>query len=287
VPDGNRILACVDQSRFAANVTDYAAWAAKRLEAPLELLHVIDRHPEIAAIQDRSGAIGIDAQETLLTELTAVDADRTACAREQGRIFLQQLRQRAVDAGIATPDIRQRHGNLVDSLLEQESTVRLFVLGRRGASAEHTRRDLGRNVEQVVRSLRKPILTVTKGFREPQRALIAFDGGVVTRRGVEMVASSPLFHGMPIHLVMSGKPRQEVSKQLTWAEKVLVEAGFDAVATMIPGDAERVIARAIVDLRIDVLVMGAYGHSPLRNLFLGSKTSDLLRSASIPTLLLR
>ena len=33
--------------------------------------------------------------------------------------------------------------------------------------------------------------------------------------------------------------------------------------------------------------MGAYGHSPLRSLIFGSKTSDLLRSATLPTLLLR
>jgi nucleotide-binding universal stress UspA family protein len=48
-----------------------------------------------------------------------------------------------------------------------------------------------------------------------------------------------------------------------------------------------VIARAVRDHDIDILIMGAYSHSPLRSLFLGSKTSDLLRSAGIPTLLLR
>ena len=36
-----------------------------------------------------------------------------------------------------------------------------------------------------------------------------------------------------------------------------------------------------------MLIMGAYAHSPLRSLLFGSKTSDLLRSAKIPTLLLR
>jgi nucleotide-binding universal stress UspA family protein len=36
-----------------------------------------------------------------------------------------------------------------------------------------------------------------------------------------------------------------------------------------------------------MLLMGAYGHSPLRSLLFGSKTSDLLRSAKVPTLLLR
>ena len=49
-------LAAVDRSSFAAAVTDYASWAAQRLGTPLELLHVINRHPEIASDQsDRSG----------------------------------------------------------------------------------------------------------------------------------------------------------------------------------------------------------------------------------------
>ena len=30
-----KVLACVDQSRFADTVADYAAWAARRMDAPL------------------------------------------------------------------------------------------------------------------------------------------------------------------------------------------------------------------------------------------------------------
>ncbi|ENO86219.1 universal stress protein [Thauera aminoaromatica] len=38
---------------------------------------------------------------------------------------------------------------------------------------------------------------------------------------------------------------------------------------------------------IQMLLMGAYAHSPLRAVLVGSKTTDLLRAATIPTLLLR
>jgi nucleotide-binding universal stress UspA family protein len=79
----NKVLACVDQSRFAEYVADYAAWAARRMDAPLEFLHVIDRHPERGASDDRSGAIGIDAQEELLSKLSAEDEARSRNAREQ------------------------------------------------------------------------------------------------------------------------------------------------------------------------------------------------------------
>ena len=283
----NKVLACVDRSHFADTVADYAAWAARRMDAPLEFLHVIDRHPEIGSGEDHSGAIGFDAQQALLHKLSEKDEARSRDAREAGRIFLNRLRERAIAAGVAAPDVRQRHGNLEDTLVEQEDGVRLFVLGRRGESAETMQRDLGRNVERVVRSLHKPILAVTEGFTEPRRVMFAFDGGIVTRRGVEMIAASPLLRGLPIHLLMSGKESADAPKQLEWARRTLEAAGFEAPAALIPGDAENVIAKAVSEQGIDLLIMGAYTHSPLRSLFLGSKTSDLLRSARIPALLLR
>ncbi len=283
----NKVLACVDQSRFADHVADYAAWAAQRLDAPLEFLHVIERHPERSTGQDHSGAIGIDAREHLLDRLSAADEAHSRAAREQGRIFLNRLRQRASAAGVKQVDMRLRHGELEQTLAEQEEGVRLLVLARRGESAEASQRALGRNVERVVRALRKPILTVTEGFKAPQRVMIAFDGGTVTRRGVHMVATSPLFRGLPIHLLMSGKDNANASRQLDWASTRLKDAGFEVSAVLTAANAHSAIARSVEDEAIDLLIMGAFGHSALRSLLFGSKTAELLRSATIPTLLLR
>lgn len=282
-----KVLACVDQSHFAEYVTDFAAWTAQRMNAPLELLHVIDRHPETSRSKDHSGAIGIDAQEQLLAALTEEDESRSREAREKGRVFLNRLRGRAVAAGVAAPDMRQRYGQLEETLMEQEQDVRLFVVGRRGESAAQTQHELGRHVERIVRNLHKPVLTITEEFTEPKRVMIAFDGGIVTREGVKMVAKSPLFKGLPIHLLMSGKERADAAKQLQWARKTLEAAGFETTTAHTPGDAEAVIAMTIKDEAIDLLIMGAYSHSALRSLLFGSKTSDLLRTTKIPTLLLR
>ncbi len=102
-----------------------------------------------------------------------------------------------------------------------------------------------------------------------------------------MVAASPLFRGLPIYLLMSGREHPEAPKQLEWAKQTLERAGFEAPAALVPGDAERIIARTVLEQNIDVLIMGAYSHSPLRTMLFRSKTSNLLRSARIPTLLLR
>jgi nucleotide-binding universal stress UspA family protein len=283
----DKILACVDQSHFADYVTDYAAWAARRINAPLELLHILDTHLAAPTGEDHSGTIGFDAQQQLLNKLSSEDEARTRAAREQGRIFLNRLRERAGALGARDVDIRQRYGELIETLHEQENGVQLMVLGRRGESAETTHRDLGRNVEGVVRAVNRPILTITESFREPKQIMFAFDGGAVTRRGVDMIANSALFRGLPILLLMSGKASADGAKKLDGAEATLQKAGYQVSKRLVPGDAEAVIAKTAQDESIDLLIMGAFSHSPLRTLLFGSKTADLLRSSGIPTLLLR
>jgi len=102
-----------------------------------------------------------------------------------------------------------------------------------------------------------------------------------------MVAASPLLVGLPMHVLMCGGPGKEAAKQLDWAQATLEKAGFVVQVALQPGDPERVIANAIQTQGIDLLIMAAYSHAPLRELLMGSKTADLLRSAKVPTLLLR
>ena len=66
-------------------VVDWAAWCAMQLAVPLELLHVLERHPERGAPDDLSGAIGLGAQEHLLKGPSELDARRSMLA--QGASF--------------------------------------------------------------------------------------------------------------------------------------------------------------------------------------------------------
>ncbi len=282
-----RILACVDQSRFAEYVTDYAAWSSRGSGLPLELLHILERHQEVGLGDDHSGTIGIESRDALLETLVEREAAESKLTRERGRIFLSGLRDRAMRHGVPDPSIRQRHGELEQTLVEQETSVELFVLGRRGESAESTGRDLGRNLERVVRALHRPILAVSEAFRLPKRAMIAFDGSPPTRRGVEMICVSALLKPLAYDVVMAGEPGRRGADQLEWARAKMAAAGIDVTAMMLPGDPEREIARALRERETDLLVMGAYSHSVLRRIFRGSRTADLLRASRVPTLLLR
>lgn len=283
----NMVLACIDGSVYTESVRDHSVWAAQRLGAPLEFLHVLDRHPETAATRDLSGNIGLDAQSNLLSDLAALDEQRSKLAQRRGREVLEHAARYAKDQGVASVESRLRHGSLVDTLSELESDVRLFVLGKRGEHADFAKLHLGSELERAVRAVHRPLLVASRQFKPMQKVLIAFDGSETTRKGVEMIAASPLFKGLPCHVVMAGADSTEPRTQLQWAHQALTSAGFEVHSSIRAGNAETVIAEYVAANAIELLVMGAYGHSRIRQFIVGSTTTAMLRTCLIPVLLLR
>lgn len=277
------VLACIDGTSISPAVCDYAAWASLRMAAPLVFLHVLDKS-EYPIESNLSGNIGLGSREALLEELAALDEKRGRLALEQGRLMLEAARERAVADGVADPVALQRHGNLVETLVELEDTARLVVLGKHD---EHLGEHVGSRLESVVRTLHRPILVTTPEYREPRRVMLAFDGSATTRKGVEMVAASPLFRGLPCHVVMIGADSGEHRAQLDWARDTLAAAGFEAPAVLRSGEVERVLCDYRREHDIDLLIMGAYGHSVIRRFLVGSTTTNVIRNATVPVLLLR
>ena len=287
IPADGKVMACLDASVYTESVVDHAAWASKRLDAELVCLHVLDRKPARPARNDFSGNIGMDTGVELLEELAELDAQRARLATRQGRALLQTARQRALDAGAVKPDTLQRHGPLAEALTELEGDVRLFVIGKRGEAADFNTGHLGANLERVVRSVHRPLLVTSRGFHPINRFAIAFDGSATTRKCVEMVCMSPLLKGLDCLLIVAGSEAPALTEGLNWARAQLTQAGFAAETVIAPGNAEQVINDQIGQKDIDLLVMGAYGHSRIRHLIVGSTTTAVLRSSTIPVLLLR
>ncbi|MBE0490164.1 MAG: universal stress protein [Halomonas sp.] len=281
-----QVMAAIDGSTFSEGVCDAASWASLALEAPLTFLHVNDNHvpPEE---RNLSGNLLAGGRERLLEELSRLDEQRAKVAQEQGRLMLQAARERAIQDGVAEPVTRQRNGTLVETLEELQNDMRLLVIGKRGEGAEQASGHLGSNLERVVRTLHRPILMVPASFEAPKKVMIAFDGSQTTRKGVEMLARSPLFAGIPVHVVIVGAETGDNRSQLDWALKTLREAGHEAEGAIRAGEVEATLRAYKEEQGIDLLVMGAYGHSRIRHLLVGSTTTEMLRRASVPILLLR
>lgn len=282
-----KIVACVDRSRYATAVADCASWVSRQINAPVEFLHAIDRHLEQGSGEDHSGAIGFDAQENLLNKLLSSDSEKTKQARDQGRLFLNELRERALGNGVTQADSRLRHGTLVNSLLELQDETRIAIIGRRGETSAASNRDIGRTFEAAVRALNKPVLGVHAEFKVPERFLFAFDGSTVSKRGVETVLQSQLFKGLKGTLLMCGGKSSGGIKLLEEAAQTLSDSGIPTEFSQVQGDVITQLVKGLEIHQAGMLVMGAYTHSPLRKLFFGSKTEDILRATKVPALLLR
>ncbi len=277
------VIACIDGTDISTSVSDYAAWASLRLDAPLVLLHVLDKS-EYPARTDLSGNIGLGSREALLQELAELDEKRGKVMLERGRHMLDAARQRAIEDGITNPIVHQRHGSLLDSLVAIEQDTRLLVLGKHDEKlGEH----VGSRLETLARSLHRPMLVATAEFKTPERIMIAYDGSATAHKVLDMVAGSPLFMGLPCHVVMIGADNKANRGQLEWARHTLEASEFDVATALEEGEVERVLCDYRAAHNIDMLVMGAYGHSVIRRFLLGSTTTSVIRNAQVPVLLLR
>ncbi len=284
----DNILACIDALRFADSVVDHAAWAARRMNATIELLHVIQRSDAIVARHDLSGSLGLAAKSGLMEELVRINEAEARLAREQGKALLAAATARLAGAG----DVRQthRHGGIIETIIEREADAELVVIGKRGASSGFATDHLGSKLERVVRQSIKPVLVAAAGYAEPLTAVVAFDGGASARKALRFASSSTLFAGMALDVVIAGDEddahRRQRGQNRDWAQALLAGRPESAV-TIIGGRPEAVIAGRLAEAAAPLLVMGAYGHSPMRSMIVGSTTTAMLLAAEVPVLLFR
>lgn len=281
-----KVMACIDASPYAEAVCDYSVWAANRLSAPLSMLHILDR-AQHTNTPDLSGTIGLGSQEILLEQLAELDEKHAKLALERGRLILDAAKARAEAAGVPEVDERLRHGQFVTSLLELEDEIRLLVLGKRGFSSADAHGQIGMHIEGLIRSIHKPVLLTQQQFIEPNSLLMAFDGSETAVKSLNMLAESPLCKGLPCHLVMAGADVEAARVQLEQAAAKLRSEGFEVTVAIVAGEPDVVLNQYQQDHNIGLMVMGAYGHSRIRQFFLGSTTTAMISKAKCSLLVLR
>lgn len=281
------ILACTDGSIYATSVYKHTAWAAAKMSASVHVLHMLNPHHEDPVKADTSGSIGLGAKSALLAEIVELEAARSKVARKRGEAILEDATAQLVEAGVTEIVSDQKHGRLSDSIDSYERDADLVVIGKRGNHADFAKGHLGHNLERVVRSCQQPVLVASREFTKMESFVLAFDGGASSKKAVAYAASSPLLKGMKCHLLSIGKGNAKLEATLKEAQQTLSEAGYDVSAEIRAGEPDKVIAEAVDQEHIDLLVMGAYGHSHIRHLIVGSTTTAMVRTVKIPVLLFR
>ncbi|MFN3970526.1 MAG: universal stress protein [Gemmobacter sp.] len=281
-----KIVALVDGSIYSASVCDHAAWISQRTGAAVELIHVLGRR-EASHSKDHSGALTLGARSALMEELADLDAQRAKLISHRGRAILEDARAILDKAGVAEITTRLRHGDIVETVADVEGDARVILIGKRGEAADFAKGHLGSNLERIVRASHKPVFIASRAFRPISRVLVAYDGGSSAMKAVDHIARSPLFAGLSVHVVTVGQATAEVTKGLEDAKAMLKAAGIEADTSILPGQPETALGKLVDEEPFDMLVMGAYGHSRIRTLIIGSTTTAMIRSCKVPVVLMR
>ncbi|GGB43970.1 universal stress protein UspA [Roseibium aquae] len=282
----DKIIALVDGSIYSESVCHHAAWIAQRTAAPVELIHVLGRR-EAPEKSDLSGAIRLGARSKLMEELAELDSQRAKLVGHRGRAILEDARAIVDRDGVTEITTRLRHGDVVEAISEIEGEARVIVIGKRGEAADFAKGHLGSNLERIVRAAHRPVFVAARAFKPINSVLVAYDGGRSAMKAVDHISRSPLFAGLAVTVVTVGTETPEIKKGLADATALLMAAGIEAETRVVPGQPETQLGKLVEEEGFGMVVMGAYGHSRIRALVIGSTTTEMVRSCKVPVVLLR
>jgi nucleotide-binding universal stress UspA family protein len=132
-------------------------------------------------------------------------------------------------------------------------------------------------IPSVIRGSIRPVLVAGKQFRAVHRMLVAYDGSVHAARALAVASELGSRPGVECTLANIGSSEESGKETLGPAESYLYHHGITPRKRIIVGsNASELICELVTSTEADLLVMGAYGHSPIREMFFGSTTERVL-----------
>lgn len=274
------ILVIVDNTKSCAARLDVAVQMAHEHGAHLTALFVrtVPHVPQF--VMSQLGPEVADVQKRYAKE--AAEAAR--------KLFDSKVRPSGVNA-----EWREEDGMLVEQCLLHAKYADLVVAGQGDGDDENTIEGQDELLDNLVLDAGRPVLLVPyagKFKTVGQRALVAWNG---TREATRALNDAlPILKKAQEVRVVSINPRggkgRDGHGQVPAADISLhlarhgVKVEAEAVEARDMGAGEALLSHA-ADVGADLLVMGAYGRSRLRELVLGGATRHLLRHMTIPVLM--
>ena len=276
------ILIPTDGSDYGKTAIAYGVYFARKLNAQLTGLHVVDiRLIRGPVFTDISGSIGLPPYQEFLPAIeSGLDAKADA--------ILQDFRGQCEAAGVH-PETVKVTGVIDETIIEEgRKCCDWILLAQRG---EHFHINggaiLGSTAQSVVRRSGKPVLVTPEHFREIKSMAVAYDGSAPAHKALKLAAELSKQTAWPLSVVMVTADRASEENISKKAEALLSDFKMDSAATILTGKEDKALLQFIREGTVELLVMGAYGHNRLRELLVGSTTSSVIRKSTIPVLLTR
>jgi nucleotide-binding universal stress UspA family protein len=202
------------------------------------------------------------------------------------------FRQAAHVAGLTAIEWRAPSGDPVSAAVAHARCADLTVIGQPEADQPDLR-FLEELVQSVVLSSGRPTLIApyaTPAATLGQRVLVAWDGGREASRAVgdaiPILARAKQVTVMAIHREAGDRIADDAatSRLADYLRSHGIDVKVDHSSVEDISIGEWLLSRS-ADLSIDLIVMGAYAHTRLRELILGGVTRTMLGSMTVPVLM--
>ena len=274
------ILIPLDGSEHSKAALDYAIWLAQGFDGMLIGQHVIDTVSlDGTFFHDVSGSMGFEPYLDLSTKMREIFDER-------GKLILENFREIC-----AAKNVRARTfldtGLIANEICERANVADLVVIGHRGVNEGFTAGMLGSTAETIIRKCPRPIFVSTERFTSIANPLLAYDGSQRASSAMESAAEFCAVLKLPLTVLTIGREEtaaQAISQQ---AKAYLGSYAIDVKYDIGRGYPEQKIIEYLVNLKYDLLFIGAHGHRRIIKMVLGSTTEYVLRNAPCPVFLNR
>lgn len=277
------VLCCVDGGKYTQAIMDYAVYIANNMNLPLRLLNVVE-HNHNAKSVDMSGNIGLGAKEDVLEKLVKEEASDSKNAIQAGKELLKSLKEQISPLCNNEVVSSQVHGDIIENIVEFEEDTAILIIGLNS----HEKELVGDNVKDIIKSIHKPVLLVNNDFVEPKKLLVAYNGSNESRKLLQATSTKPIFNKETQRTIINLSKHEASSRELlNEAKNIYARNGIEVDTYGARGESPALITDYFEKERFDVLCMGAFGHSWIKQLVLGSFTEKVLSKMKKPILLYR
>jgi nucleotide-binding universal stress UspA family protein len=280
-----KIFIPTDGSANSLKALEYGIYIARKLDASLIGLYVLDVNLiQGPMLTDISGSVGMPPYDGFF------DAIETAL-NEKADCILKDFQERCQKSGVNV-EVKKTIGRISPIIIEEAQNADLILMAKKGEHF-HLKEGglLGSVAEAVVRDSGKPVLVTPENFVEIESMALAYDGSDSALKALELSLELSKRAVWPITVVIitsDAKKADTLSAQIEeMNEKDSSAPMADCETIILSGKDQDEIIKFIKEGSVELMVMGAYGHNRLRELFLGSTTSHVIRKSPIPVLLTR
>ena len=116
---------------------------------------------------------------------------------------------------------------------------------------------------------------------------IAYDGSPSAKKALDFSLGLSKQAAWPLTAVIITEDMEKATRLSAQIEETAHVQETDCEVIILPGKEGTEILKFIEEGAVELMVMGAYGHNRLRELLLGSTTSQVIQKSPIPVLLTR